>query len=93
VEPPYAHFLEAAHLSVNWARATVASIEYSGSAGRRLYSIENLQTRVGHGNWLNLGSPATHANPAAQSSRVLNGQIHQQSIRRGNGGFLQTTTR
>jgi hypothetical protein len=65
----YAHFWSAS-FEHEVSQGTVASIEYSGSAGRALYSLENIN-RSGAG-LVYLGSPAT--TPSGGTSSRLNGQ-------------------
>jgi hypothetical protein len=77
----YAHFWSAA-FERELGRGTVASVEYSGSAGRSLYSIENINLR-GTGP-VHLGSPATA--PDGSASTRLNGQYTSINSR-GNNGF------
>ncbi|HVF48495.1 MAG TPA: TonB-dependent receptor [Pyrinomonadaceae bacterium] len=77
----YAHFWSAA-FERELARGTVASVEYSGSAGRSLYSLENIN-RQGAGP-VYLGSNAT--TPSGGASSRLNGQYTSINTR-GNGGF------
>jgi hypothetical protein len=77
----YAHFWSAA-FERELGRGTVASVEYSGSAGRSLYSIENINL-VGTGR-VYLGSDAT--TPAGGTSTRLNGQYTSINSR-GNNGF------
>ncbi len=77
----YAHFWSGA-FERELGRGTVASVEYSGSAGRSLYSIENINL-VGSG-LVELGSPTT--TPAGAVSTRLNGQYTSINSR-GNNGF------
>jgi hypothetical protein len=77
----YAHFWSGA-FERELGRGTVASVEYSGSAGRSLYSIENINL-VGTG-LAYLGSPAT--TPSGGTSTRLNGQYTSINSR-GNNGF------
>ena len=77
----YAHFWSAA-FERELGRGTVASVEYSGSAGRSLYSIENINL-VGTGR-VYLGSDAT--TPAGGTSTRLNGQYTSINSR-GNNGY------
>ena len=81
VRNAYAHFWSAA-FERELGRGTVASIEYSGSAGRSLYSLENIN-RQGYGP-VYLGSNAT--TPTGGSSSRLNGQYGDINSR-GNSGF------
>jgi hypothetical protein len=76
----YAHFWSAA-FERELGRGTVASVEYTGSAGRSLYSIENIN-RLGFGPAY-LGSNAT--TPTGGTSTRLNGQYSDINTR-GNGG-------
>jgi hypothetical protein len=77
----YAHFWSAA-LERELGRGTVASIEYSGSAGRKLYSLENIN-RTGTGR-VYLGSDAT--TPTGGATSRLNGQYTNINTR-GNNGY------
>jgi hypothetical protein len=77
----YAHFWSAA-FERELGRGTVASIEYSGSAGRSLYSLENIN-RQGYGP-VYLGGNAT--TPTGGSSSRLNGQYGDINSR-GNSGY------
>jgi hypothetical protein len=77
----YAHFYSAS-FERELGRNTVASVEYSGSAGRKLYSLENYN-RVGAGPVF-LGSNAT--TPTGGESSRLNGQYSNANTR-GNGGY------
>jgi hypothetical protein len=77
----YAHFWSAA-FERELGRGTVASAEYSGSAGRSLYSIENINL-VGSGPVF-LGSDTT--TPAGDVSTRLNGQYTSINSR-GNNGY------
>jgi hypothetical protein len=77
----YAHFWSAA-FERELGRGTVGSIEYSGSAGRSLYSLENIN-RQGFGQ-VYLGSNAT--TPTGGSSPRLNGQYTDINTR-GNNGY------
>ena len=77
----YAHFYSAA-FEREVAPGTVASIEYSGSAGRKLYSLENIN-RAGYGP-VYLGSRAT--TPTGGTSSRLNGQYNDINTR-GNNGY------
>ncbi|HEX8188345.1 MAG TPA: TonB-dependent receptor [Pyrinomonadaceae bacterium] len=77
----YAHFWSAA-FERELGRGTVASVEYSGSAGRSLYSLENIN-RAGFGP-VYLGGNAT--TPTGGSSNRLNGQYTDINTR-GNGGY------
>jgi hypothetical protein len=77
----YAHFWSGA-FERELGRGTVASVEYSGSAGRSLYSIENINL-VGTGR-VYLGSDAP--TPAGGTSTRLNGQYTSINSR-GNNGF------
>jgi hypothetical protein len=81
VRNAYAHFWSAA-FERELGRGTVASVEYSGSAGRSLYSLENIN-RAGYGP-VYLGSNAT--TPTGGSSSRLNGQYGDINTR-GNNGF------
>jgi hypothetical protein len=76
----YAHFWSAA-FERELGRGTVASVEYSGSAGRALYSLENIN-RTGTG-LVYLGSPAT--TPTGGASSRLNGQYTNINTRANNG--------
>ena len=76
----YAHFWSAA-FEREVGRGTVASVEYSGSAGRALYSIENINN-VGTGR-VYLGSDA--ATPSGGTSSRLNGQYTNINTRANNG--------
>ena len=77
----YAHMWSTA-FERELAPGTVASVEYSGSAGRALYSLENIN-RQGAGPAY-LGSNAT--TPTGGSSSRLNGQYTSINTR-GNNGF------
>ncbi|MBV9923611.1 MAG: carboxypeptidase regulatory-like domain-containing protein [Acidobacteria bacterium] len=77
----YAHFWSAA-FEREMGRGTVASVEYSGSAGRSLYSLENIN-RQGYGP-VYLGGNAT--TPTGGSSSRLNGQYGDINSR-GNNGY------
>lgn len=77
----YAHFWSAA-FERELGTGTVASLEYSGSAGRALYSLENIN-RGGTG-LVYLGSPAT--TPSGGASSRLNGQYTNINSR-GNNGY------
>ncbi len=77
----YAHFWSAS-FERELGTGTVASVEYSGSAGRALYSLENIN-RSGAG-LVYLGSPAT--TPTGGASSRLNGQYTNINTR-GNNGF------
>jgi hypothetical protein len=77
----YAHFWSAA-FERELGRGTVASVEYSGSAGRSLYSLENLN-RQGYGPVYLGGNAAT---PTGGSSNRLNGQYGDINTR-GNSGY------
>jgi hypothetical protein len=77
----YAHFWSAA-FERELGQGTVASVEYSGSAGRALYSLENIN-RTGTG-LVYLGSPAT--TPSGGTSSRLNGQYTNINTR-GNNGY------
>ncbi len=81
VRNAYAHFWSAA-FEREVGTGTVASIEYSGSAGRSLYSLENIN-RAGFGQ-VYLGSNAT--TPTGGSSNRLNGQYTDINTR-GNNGY------
>ena len=76
----YAHFWSAA-FERELGQGTVASVEYSGSAGRALYSLENIN-RTGAG-LVYLGSPAT--TPTGGTSSRLNGQYTNINTRANNG--------
>ncbi len=76
----YAHFWSAA-FERELGRGTVASIEYSGSAGRDLYSLENIN-RTGTG-LVYLGSRAV--TPTGGTSTRLNGQYTNINSRANNG--------
>ena len=77
----YAHFWSAA-FERELGQGTVASVEYSGSAGRALYSLENIN-RSGTG-LVYLGSPAT--TPTGGTTTRLNGQYTNINTR-GNNGY------
>lgn len=77
----YAHFWSAA-FEREMGTGTVASVEYSGSAGRALYSLENIN-RGGTG-LVYLGSPAI--TPTGGASSRLNGQYTNINSR-GNNGY------
>ena len=77
----YAHFYSLA-LEREVAPSTVASLEFTGSAGEKLYSLENIN-RPGAG-LAYLGSLAT--TPTGGTSSRLNGQYTSINTR-GNGGF------
>jgi hypothetical protein len=77
----YAHFWSGA-FERELARGTVASVEYSGSAGRKLYSLENINRR-GSG-LIYLGS--TTPTPTGAPTDRLNGQYTDINTR-GNGGY------
>lgn len=77
----YAHFWSAA-FERELGRGTVASIEYSGSAGRDLYSLENIN-RTGTGR-VYLGGDAT--TPTGGTTSRLNGQYTNINTR-GNNGY------
>jgi hypothetical protein len=81
VRNAYAHFWSGA-FERELGRGTVASVEYTGSAGRSLYSLENIN-RAGFGP-VYLGSNAT--TPTGGSSTRLNGQYTDINTR-GNNGF------
>jgi hypothetical protein len=81
VRNAYAHFWSAA-FERELGTGTVASIEYSGSAGRSLYSLENIN-RAGFGP-VYLSSNAT--TPTGGSSSRLNGQYTDINTR-GNSGY------
>ena len=81
VRNAYAHFWSAA-FEREVSSGTVASVEYSGSAGRSLYSLENIN-RQGYGPVF-LGSNAT--TPTGGTSNRLNGQYGDINTR-GNNGF------
>ena len=76
----YAHFWSAA-FERELGQGTVASVEYSGSAGRALYSLENIN-RTGSG-LVYLGSPAI--TPTGGTSSRLNGQYTNINTRANNG--------
>jgi hypothetical protein len=76
----YAHFWSAS-IERELGQGTVASVEYSGSAGRALYSLENIN-RNGAG-LVYLGGPAT--TPAGGTSSRLNGQYTNINSRANNG--------
>jgi hypothetical protein len=76
----YAHFWSAA-FERELGQGTVASVEYSGSAGRALYSLENIN-RSGAGP-VYLGSLAT--TPTGGTSSRLNGQYTNINTRANNG--------
>jgi len=76
----YAHFWSAA-FERELGPGTVASVEYSGSAGRALYSLENIN-RTGTG-LVYLGSRAT--TPTGGTSTRLNGQYANINTRANNG--------
>jgi carboxypeptidase family protein/TonB-dependent receptor-like protein len=76
----YAHFWSAA-FERELGQGTVASVEYSGSAGRALYSLENIN-RSGTG-LVYLGSPAT--TPTGGTTSRLNGQYTNINTRANNG--------
>ncbi len=76
----YAHFWSAA-FERELGQGTVASLEYSGSAGRALYSLENIN-RTGTG-LAYLGSPAI--TPTGGASSRLNGQYTNINSRANNG--------
>jgi hypothetical protein len=76
----YAHFWSAS-FERELGQGTVASVEYSGSAGRALYSLENIN-RNGAG-LVYLGGPAT--TPAGGTSSRLNGQYTNINSRANNG--------
>ena len=76
----YAYFYSAA-LERELFRSTVASIEYSGSAGRSLYTLENIN-RFGSG-LRYLGTPTT--TPTGGASTRLNGQYSNLNTRGNNG--------
>ncbi|MBV8857237.1 MAG: carboxypeptidase regulatory-like domain-containing protein [Acidobacteria bacterium] len=82
----YAHFWSAA-FEHELGRGTVASIEYSGSAGRSLYSIENINL-LGSGP-VYLGSNAT--TPSGGTSSRLNGQFTNINSR-GNNGYSNSNS-
>jgi hypothetical protein len=77
----YAHFWSGA-LEREISKGTVASVEYSGSAGRKLYSIENIN-RSGTG-LVYLGSLSTNPFTGVTSDR-LNGQYTNINTRGNNG--------
>jgi hypothetical protein len=77
----YAHFWSAA-FERELGTGTVASIEYSGSAGRSLYSLENIN-RAGFGPVYLGGNTTT---PTGGSSNRLNGQYTDINTR-GNNGY------
>ncbi|HEX8146063.1 MAG TPA: TonB-dependent receptor [Pyrinomonadaceae bacterium] len=77
----YAHFWSGA-FERELGRGTVASVEYSGSAGRSLYSLENIN-RAGFGPAYLGGNTTT---PTGGSSNRLNGQYTDINTR-GNGGY------
>lgn len=81
IRTAYAHFWSAS-FERELGRNTVASVEYSGSAGRKLYSLENYN-RLGAGPVF-LGSNAI--TPTGTESSRLNGQYSNANTR-GNGGF------
>ena len=81
VRNAYAHFWSGA-FERELGRGTVASIEYSGSAGRSLYSLENIN-RAGFGT-VYLGS--TTPTPTGGASTRLNGQYTDINTR-GNNGY------
>jgi hypothetical protein len=81
VRNAYAHFWSGA-FERELGQGTVASIEYSGSAGRSLYSLENIN-RAGFGP-VYLGSNTT--TPTGGSSTRLNGQYTDINTR-GNNGY------
>ncbi|MGH9932795.1 MAG: TonB-dependent receptor, partial [Pyrinomonadaceae bacterium] len=76
----YAHFWSAA-FERELGQGTVASVEYSGSAGRALYSLENIN-RTGTG-LAYLGSRAI--TPTGGTSTRLNGQYTNINTRANNG--------
>lgn len=85
----YAHFWSGA-FQREIAKNTVVNVEYSGSAGRSLYSIENIN-RVGSGTRY-LGGPVTcpfptAANPAATRTVDRLNCIYTNINTRGNGGY------
>ena len=82
----YAHFYSLA-FERELARGTVASLEFSGSAGEKLYSLENIN-RPGSGPVF-LGSPAT--TPTGGTSTRLNGQYTGINTR-GNSGFSNSNS-
>jgi len=77
----YAHFWSLA-LEREISKGTIASVEYSGSAGRKLYSLENIN-RSGTGT-VYLGSLSTNPFTGATSDR-LNGQYTNINTRGNNG--------
>ena len=77
----YAHFWSAA-VERELSKGTIASLEYSGSAGRKLYSIENIN-RSGTG-LVYLGSRSANPFTGATSDR-LNGQYTNINTRGNNG--------
>ncbi len=77
----YAHFWSGA-FERELSKGTVASVEYSGSAGRKLYSIENIN-RSGTG-LVYLGSRSTNPFTGVTSDR-LNGQYTNINTRGNNG--------
>lgn len=77
----YAHFWSGS-FERELGQGTVASVEYSGSSGRALYSLENIN-RSGAG-LVYLGGPAT--TPTGGASSRLNGQYTNINTR-GNNGY------
>ena len=84
IDTAYAHFYSGS-LQRELARNTVASIEYSGSTGRNLYDISNIN-RSGTGLFY-LGSDTTNPATGLPTSR-LNGQYTSINFR-GSGGKSQ----
>jgi hypothetical protein len=81
IRAAYAHFWSAA-FERELGRGTVAAVEYSGSAGRSLYSIENIN-RAGYGP-VYLGSNVE--TPTGGTSNRLNGRYTDINTR-GNNGY------
>jgi len=79
----YSHFYSVAFQRELFSR-TVVSAEYTGSAGEKLYSLENYN-RNGFGTFY-LGSPAARPPAIGGTTSRLNGQ-YSNINERGNGGY------
>src|SRR5262249_32313976 len=79
----YSHFYSVAFQHELFTH-TVVSVEYTGSAGQKLYSLENYN-RTGFGTFY-LGSPAALPPALGGATSRLNGQ-YSNINERGNGGY------
>ncbi len=83
IKTAYTHFWSFA-VERQVSNGLVAAVEYSGSAGRKLYSLEN-PNRVGYGNAL-LGDPCNTGDPYDCTNRLRTTQ-YSAFNRRGGKGF------